>query len=151
MFQRSRTSINVDNIIFRTPRKLVHSLQDTNNMNSDCSEKLGRRLRSLSLSDFEWSPVSGCDQNFEKALEGNSESVSSTNDIPAHADEHKVSDKAILQDHETRAPNSGNKKHHHRAALKLVFYLLFALVAVFTLLVGMSDRDEFDGHYLVPT
>ncbi|GMN38934.1 hypothetical protein TIFTF001_008161 [Ficus carica] len=148
---RSRTSINVDNIIFRTPRKLVHSLQDTNNMNSDCSEKLGRRLRSLSLSDFEWSPVSGCGQNFEKALEGNSESVSSTNDIPAHADEHKVSDKAILQDHETRAPNSGNKKHCHRAVLKLVFYLLFALVAVFTLLVGMSDRDEFDGHYLVPT
>lgn len=148
-------------------------------MNCDCSEKQGRRLRSLSLSDFEWSPVSRCDQNYasndvdvdsdlrangsvlyadgEKLLEGNPESVSSTDDIPAanNVGEKKMSDKLkVIQDHnKTQAQKFGikNPHHIHKVALKLVFCSLFALVAVFTLLVGMSDHDEFDVHYPVPT
>ncbi|KAJ7976370.1 ARM repeat superfamily protein [Quillaja saponaria] len=101
---RSRSRVNVDNImIFKTPRKLIHSLQDLTEVNSDCSEKKPRRFRSLSSSNIEWSPASKYDQNgFSHGVscdckeneslyaggeqfQGGPESVSSTDDVPADA------------------------------------------------------------------
>ncbi|PON44199.1 Coatomer beta subunit [Parasponia andersonii] len=173
---RSRNPINVDNIIFRTPRKLVHSLQDPDNANLDCCEKQARRLRSISLSDFDWSPASRYDQNGTshdvknydnrtngslyadgEKLQGASESVSSTDDIPAANVGEQVSGK-VIQDHktenqaQTQNQSSIIEKPRRKISLMLVFGLLpFLLLAVFVVLDWMNDQNEFDGHYLVPT
>ena len=170
MLQRSRPSINVDNIIFQTPRKLVHSLQDANNMNSNCFEKQARRFRSLSLSDFDWSPESRCDQNYsspdvqhsncgangnvyadDEKLQGSPKSALSTGDIPANV--KQVADK-VIEDHkaekETQIERSESGKTHSKNGVKLVLGPLFVLVAVFILLVLMNDYNEFDSHHLVP-
>ncbi|PON86862.1 Coatomer beta subunit [Trema orientale] len=173
---RSRNQINVDSIIFRTPRKLVHSLQDPDNANSDCCEKQARRLRSISLSDFDWSPASRYDQNGTshdvknydnrtngslyadgEKLQGGSESVSSTDDIPAANVSEQESGK-VIQDHktenqaQTQNQSSIIEKPRRKMSLMLVFGLLpFLLLAVFVVLDWMNDQNEFDGHYLVPT
>ncbi|KAI9184786.1 hypothetical protein LWI28_001040 [Acer negundo] len=56
--QRSRSHINVDNVgIFTTPRKLIRSLQDLNDVSSDFSEKQSRRFGSPSSIKFEQSPT----------------------------------------------------------------------------------------------
>ncbi|KAL5547147.1 hypothetical protein UlMin_006834 [Ulmus minor] len=165
---RSRNSINADGIIFRTPRKLVHSLQDQYNNNSDYSEKQARKFRSLSLSEFDWSPSSRYDQNHansqgvnydcsngssspdgEQQIQAGRESVSSTDDIPAAVDE-RVSGKAN-PDCKTETSSLGIGKPRPKIASVLVYGLLFVIFALLALLVWMVDRSEYDGHYLVPT
>lgn len=167
VIQRSRTQISVDNIeIFTTPRKLIHSLQDSNDMNLDCSEKQNRRLRSLSYGNIDWSRTSKYDQNCfsdqvkcdcgvneslcaDVEFQGSSESVSSTNDLPGDADV-KTPSKMV--------PENGNAmqlQNHHmgktlqKTTFKLVCGLSFTLLAIATPLIWINNQDE--GHYLVPT
>ncbi|XP_062113495.1 protein SINE1 [Humulus lupulus] len=195
---KSHNSINVDSIIFRTPRKLVQSLQDPDNMNSDyCDKQARRRLRnrSISLSDFDWSPASRYDQNDisqdvnydrrangslfadDEKLQGDSESVSSTDDIVANVGEQE-SDK-LFQDYKTEAqvqaqaetqalaqaqaetqaqaqiqtqPQFSIQKTGPKISLKLVLALPIVFLALFVLLVWIREQqNEFDAHYLVPT
>lgn len=134
-------------------------------MNSNRSEKQARRFRSLSLSDFEWSPTSRYDQNGvssyvnydcrengriyadDEQFQGGNESVSSTEDLPGNADV-QVSQKVVPQEIiETR--KYGFQKIRRKHALKLVCGLSVALLAVFAPLLWTSDPN--DGHYLVPT
>lgn len=138
-------------------------------MNSDRYEKQGRRFRSISLSDFEWSPASRYDQNDtsrdvnydcrangEKS-QGGSESVSSTDDIPVNVGEqesHKVTPDCRT---ETQAQAQAQtqsfciEKTRRKIYLMPVCGLPFVLLALLILFTWMNDQNEFDGHYLVPT
>ncbi|KAF4368566.1 hypothetical protein F8388_018690 [Cannabis sativa] len=196
---RSHNSINVDSMILQTPRKLVQSLQDPDHMNSDCCDRQAiRRLRnrSISLSDFDWSPASRFDQNHTSShsqdvnyghiangedLQGDTESVSSTDYIAANVAEQE-SDK-LSQDYKTenQAPALAGtqpqveavagtqtqpqaedqiqtqsqfcvQKTRPKLSLKLVLALPIVLLALFVLLVWIREQqNEFDSHYLVPT
>jgi hypothetical protein len=160
--------MNVDNVkIFRTPRKLICSLQDPNDRNSDFSVKQARRFsRSLSSSNIEWSPTAKYDQNGVShdmmncngkengsiyanggEYQGGPESVSSTDDVLTDADLH-VSQEAVPED-KTETQRPGLQKARQKATSKFVCGLLFVLLAVFTPLLWMNDQDE--GYYLVPT
>lgn len=166
VLQRSRTQMNVDNVqIFRTPRKLICSLQDPNDRNSDFSVKQARRFRSLSSSNIEWSPTAKYDQNgFShhmncngkgngsmyangEEFQGGLESVSSTDDVLTDADLH-VSQEAVPED-KTETQSLGLKKARQKTTSKFVCGLFFVLLAVFTPLLWINDQDE--GYYLVPT
>lgn len=165
---RSRTPINVDNIIFNTPRRLVHSLQDPSNVYSKSSEKRARRFRSLSMSEFDWSPNARYDQegyshgvNYEcgengsfyagdEQFQGGPESVSSTDGIPVDAD-LQVSQE-VVPENETETQMSGIKSARRKVAVKLLCGLSFALLAVAMPLLWINDQGEgHEGYYLVPT
>ncbi|KAL6272022.1 hypothetical protein ACE6H2_022714 [Prunus campanulata] len=165
---RSRTPINVDNIIFNTPRRLVHSLQDPSNVYSKSSEKRARRFRSLSLSEFDWSPNARYDQegyshgvNYDcrengsfyagdEQFQGGPESVSSTDGIPVDAD-LQVSQE-VVPENETEIQMSGIKSARRKVAVKLLCGLSFALLAVAMPLLWINDQGEgHEGYYLVPT
>lgn len=164
--QRLRSQINVDNVnIYTTPRKLVHSLQDSN-----FSEKQNRRLRSPSPSKYEWSPSvnygqSGFshDMNYEVGENGNlssggggdqsqgdSESVSSTEDVPTEANV-QVSHEVIPGDTiDTQGVGMvGMKKAGEKISFKLVYGLIFLLFATLVSLLWVDTQDG--GYNLVPT
>ncbi|KAJ6422639.1 hypothetical protein OIU84_027580 [Salix udensis] len=62
--QRSRSRINVDNVsIFTTPRKLVHALQDPDDLNSDFSEKQHQRFGSPCSCKFDYRSTPRIKQN----------------------------------------------------------------------------------------
>lgn len=166
MLQRSRTQINVDNIrICKTPRKLICSLQDPNNGNSDFSEKQARRFKSLSSSNIEWTPTSKYDQNgfshvvnyndkengglyaTGEQFQGSRESVSSTDDVLTDTDLQASSE--VVLEFKTRTHKPGIQKAHQKTAMKFICGLFFVLLAVFTTLLWIKDQDE--GYYLVPT
>ncbi|KAK7267069.1 hypothetical protein RIF29_19733 [Crotalaria pallida] len=155
--QRSRSQVNVDSItIFQTPRKLIHSLQDPDDVNSDCSEKQNRGIRSLSSGNIEWSPAShsrydpngiedfencdGCEENeslnTDVQFQDGTESVSSTDDLLGDAD---------MQMPPKVVPESRLRKTRR----KFVCGLSFVLVAMATPLLWINTQEE--GHYLVPT
>ncbi|KAG4938213.1 hypothetical protein AAZX31_16G039200 [Glycine max] len=155
---RSRTQATVDSIkIFETPRKLIHSLQDSSDLSLGCSKKeQNGRYRSLSSDDnMEWSPsckynqngfsddMNKCDSEViegcaEVEFQGGSESVSSTNDNNILVDVEK-------QMHTKVVPENRNAKTKY----KLVCGLSCVLLAVATPLLWINNQDE--GHYLVPT
>lgn len=94
LIQRSRAHINVDKInIFTTPRKLVHSLQNSSDIK--LSENQARRFRSPSSANIGRNPLlqngSYEQTTNEKSSSGGhqygggSESVSSTDDAPDNA------------------------------------------------------------------
>lgn len=172
MIQRSHTPINVDNIIFNTPRRLFHSLQDPSNVYSKSSEKRARRFRSLSMSEFDWSPNARYDQegyshgyshgvNYEcrengsfyagdEQFHGGPESVSSTDGIPVDAD--LQASQEVVPENETEVPISGIKSARRKVAVKLLCGLSFALLAVAMPLLWINDQGEgHEGYYLVPT
>lgn len=168
MLQRSRTPINVDNIIFKTPRRLVHSLQESNNVNSDFSEKQTRRFRSLSLSEFDCSPNARYNQNGYshgvnydcrengsfygggEQFQGSPESVSSTDGIPKDADLQASHD--MVPEIKTEIQRSGIKKPLRKAAVKLFCGLSLALLAVVVPLALITDQGQgHEGYFLVPT
>lgn len=166
--QRSRTQVNLDSVkIFKTPRKLIHSLQELNDATSDCSEKQNRRIRrSLSSGNIEWSPTSNseydqngfadhenyddCEENeslyADEQFPGGSESVSSTDDLPGDADKQMPPEVV---------PEDGNytqtflESQLRMTKCKLVCGLSFVLLAVATPLLWFNSQEE--GHYLVPT
>ncbi|PPD85686.1 hypothetical protein GOBAR_DD17378 [Gossypium barbadense] len=113
--QRSRSRINVETL-FTTPRKLIHSLQDPNELNSDYSEKQFRRFRSPCSEKFGGSPTTNRN-TFRRGMinevkrkarsytdgedHGVSESVSSTDDSPAELDVPGSTDAAPKNKKET--------------------------------------------------
>ncbi|XP_004289460.1 PREDICTED: uncharacterized protein LOC101310650 [Fragaria vesca subsp. vesca] len=164
---RSRTPIAVDNIIFKTPRRLVHSLQDPNNVNSDISEKLTRGFRSLALSE-DCSPNgrykqnvhshgatydcngSFCDGGYEQFQCGPAESVSSTDGIPEEGDLHVFQD--VVPKIESEIQDSSIRKPLRNVAIKLFCGLSFAVLAVVVPLALITNQGPgYESYHLVPT
>jgi len=158
--QRSRTQPTIDSIkIFNTPRKLIHSLQDSGDLTLGCSKKQNRTFKSLSSGNIEWSPASKYDQNgfsndvkcdseviescAEVEFQGGSESVSSTDDLLGDASKQQMSTK-VVPENRIFTPTALQKTKY-----KLVCGLSFVLLAVATPLLWINSQDE--GHYLVPT
>ncbi|KAI9093687.1 hypothetical protein K1719_027136 [Acacia pycnantha] len=161
---RSRAPAAPDSIIFATPTKHVHSLQNPSDVNSSCSERQSRRLRNLSSGNMDWSSTSRYDHNYfphnlryecdyneslyaDVQFQGGPESVSSTEDLPAGAD---------MQAPLEMVPPKSNEawtivrieKSLHKTKLKLVFGLSFVLLAMATRLLWINIQDD---RYLVPT
>lgn len=154
-------------MIFKTPRKLVHSLQDLNEANSDyASKSCRRRQRSLSSGNLEWSPRSFHNQNGfpddqklskeDGVLDndnggqspGGSESVSSTDGVPVHGDVQAIP--VVVAHHsKIKTQYSGIEMAYKKTALKLVCGFSFLLFTIFTSLLWINDQDQ--GSYLVPT
>ncbi|KAK4282136.1 hypothetical protein QN277_013548 [Acacia crassicarpa] len=153
-----------DSIIFATPTKHVHSLQNPSDVNSSCSERQSRRLRNLSSGNMDWSSTSRYDHNYfpqnlryecdynkrlyaDVQFQGGPESVSSTEDLPAGAD---------MQAPPEMVPPKSNdawtvvriEKALHKTKLKLVFGLSLVLLAMATPLLWINIQDD---RYLVPT
>ncbi|XP_057982890.1 protein SINE1 [Malania oleifera] len=165
--QRSRSQINVDNIkIFTTPRKLIRSLQDPIDINSDFSEKQTSRFQDPSSSRYEWTPTAKCDQhgfshgvNYE--VKGNekspgsvgqfkdgSESVSSTDDVPHDADPQvscEIDPETVTGAQKLSTERTKRKK----TTFNLICGLIFLLIAIFASLLLMDHQDG--SFYLVPT
>ncbi|ESW23831.1 hypothetical protein PHAVU_004G079400 [Phaseolus vulgaris] len=161
-----RKSLTQDNIrIFMTPRKLIHSLQDPNDEISDCSEKVNRRIKSLSSGNIMWSPASFSkyDQNMadhvnfdskengglygDVKFQGGPESVSSTDDNPITSDIEMPSEVGPESGNGTETVLMG--KPFQKTKQKLVCGISFALLAIATPLLWINSQDE--GHFLVPT
>ncbi|XP_022719278.1 protein SINE1-like isoform X1 [Durio zibethinus] len=160
--QRSRSRINVDNL-FTTPRKLIHSLQDPTDLNSDYCGKQSRRFRSPSSEKFGWGPTTNHNNfrhgmiyevkgnghlcNDGEAFQGISESVSSTDDGPA--DVHVQGSHEAVPVNKTETQEFHNVKVRKKKASKMFFGLLFVIVAVLTSLLWTEVQDE--SFYVVPT
>lgn len=167
--QRSRAEVNFDSFkIFKTPRKLIQSLQDPCDLNSGCSEKQNRRFRSLSSGNIEWSPTSEDDQNGSSdnvnydCKESESVYDDSDNDMQIQDGPESVVTDELPADADVQMPpelvpetESGNiqtvrmEKTLQKTKYKLLCGLSFALLAMATPLVWITSQDE--GHYLVPT
>jgi len=162
----TQKSLTQDNIrIFMTPRKLIHSLQDPNDEISDCSEKVNRRIKSLSSGNIMWSPASFSkyDQNMadhvnfdskengglygDVKFQGGPESVSSTDDNPITSDIEMPSEVGPESGNGTETVLMG--KPFQKTKQKLVCGISFALLAIATPLLWINSQDE--GHFLVPT
>lgn len=163
MLQRSRSHVNVESVkIFATPRKLIHLLQDANDVNSDFSERKSRRFRSPSLCRCERSPArseenglfnrkrcedrDGTISNNDKQCHLNSESVSSTDNAQADGDLQVSSDDVARNGTELQSVI------HHKGYAStsiLIFGILVVLLAAFILLLWIGDKDQ--SYNLVPT
>ncbi|KAG4176652.1 hypothetical protein ERO13_A11G259100v2 [Gossypium hirsutum] len=159
--QRSRSRINVETL-FTTPRKLIHSLQDPNELNSDYSEKQFRRFRSPCSEKFGGSPTTNRN-SFRRGIinevkrkarsytdgedHGVSESVSSTDDSPAELDVLGSTDAAPKNKKETLEYH--NEKVGKNMAPKLFLGLFLIIIAVLTCLWWTEGEDE--SFYVVPT
>lgn len=167
--QRSRSYIKVEDMIFKTPRKLVHSLQDLNETNSDyASGSSRRRHRSLSSGNLEWSPPraflnrngsaderklskedeDGLDIDNGEQSQGSSESISSTDGVPTHVDVQAMP-VAVTCQSKIKPQYYGMEMAYKKTALKLVCGFSFLLFTIFTSLLWIDDHDQ--GSYLVPT
>ncbi|KAK7271081.1 hypothetical protein RJT34_26692 [Clitoria ternatea] len=146
--------------IFRTPRKLIHSLQDPNEESSDCSEKLNRRIKSLSSGNVEWTPASystyhvNNDSKENESLygdvqfQGGSESVSSTDDLPGDADMQKRPPEVVPQSrNDTHATLM--EKALQKTKRKFICCLSLVILAMATPLLWINGQEE--SHFLVPT
>ncbi|XP_050369819.1 protein SINE1-like [Argentina anserina] len=159
----SRTPMDVDNIIFKTPRRLVHSLQDPNNANSDFSEKQTRRFRSLFLEDcspngrynqnvFLHGVTCECNGSFYNGggeqLQGGPESVSST-DGPKDGDLQAFQN--VVPEIKSEIQEPSIRKPLCKAGLKLFCGISFAILAVGVPLTLITDQGPGYEMYLVPT
>lgn len=157
--QRSCSHVSVESVkIFATPRKLIHLLQDANDVNSDISERKTRRFRSPSLCRCEWSPEKsqvnglfhrkrcGCRDNDGKYYHLNSESVSSTEDVQANGDLQVSSNDVAHTRTESQAviPKNG-----YASPRILIVAILAVLLAAFILLLWIGNQDQ--SYNLVPT
>ncbi|XP_038883420.1 protein SINE1 [Benincasa hispida] len=165
---RSRGYINVEDMIFKTPRKLVQSLQDLNEANSEYGSKSSRRRhRSLSSGNLEWSPPrsflnqkfpddqkpskedgGGLDNDKSEQSQGSSESISSSDGVPTHGDVEAIP-VAVACQSKIKPQYSGMEMAYKKTALKLVCGFSFLLFTIFTSLLWIDDHDQ--GSYLVPT
>ncbi|XP_043690514.1 protein SINE1-like [Telopea speciosissima] len=161
--QRPFSQLNIDGIkIFTTPRKLVRSLQDPNDVNSDFSEKQTIRFRSPALNQSQWIPRRKLERNaisydLKFDVEGtnnvsktgewmqiDSESVSSTDDVLTNA--AQVYDTVSTED-KTEA-KSIKKRSFTTVALNLIC-CLFILLAISISVMWTGTLEE--GSNLVPT
>ncbi|XP_059292239.1 protein SINE1 [Lycium ferocissimum] len=152
--QRSRSHVNVESVkIFATPRKLIHLLQDANDVKSDVSERKTRRFRSPSSCRCEQSPAKsevnglfhrrdGTISNDGKHYHLNSESVSSTEDAQANGDLQVSSNDG------TESQRVIPQKCYASAHI-LVFGILVIVLAAFILLLWIGNQDQ--SYNLVPT
>ena len=165
--QRSHTGVNVDSIqIFDTPKRLIRSLQDSTDESSDCSEKPIRRYRSLSSGNIDWSPsaYSKYDQNGianhvkydskenesscgDVQYQGGSESVSSTDDLPADADNQRPSEEVRESRKDPQIVCA--EKPLQKTKRRFVCGLSFVILAMATPLIWLNSQEE--AHFLVPT
>ncbi|TXG66307.1 hypothetical protein EZV62_007582 [Acer yangbiense] len=176
--QRSCSHINVDNVgIFTTPRKLIRSLQDLNDVNSDFSEKQSRRFRSPSSIKFEQSPTrsrNGFEQSPTPSrnglsreifydvkgngnlchrgeqCQGGSESMSSTDDSPASPDTQVTCELAVPEN-KTEMQKLRVERTFGKTARKFAFGLFFFMLLTVTAFVSTMFVDQDAGHRLVPT
>ncbi|XP_043692632.1 protein SINE1-like isoform X3 [Telopea speciosissima] len=161
--QRPHSQLNIDDIkIFTTPRKLICSLQDPNDVRSESSEKQTQRFRSPALKHSQWIPArkegKGLSYDLKYDVEGaksiskngeqthiGSESVSSTGDVLTNTeqvpDEVSIEDKAGVRSHKNRS--------FKMVALNLICCLFFILLAI-SISVTWTDSLE-EGSNLVPT
>lgn len=165
--QRSHPRVNVDSIqIFDTPKRLIRSLQDPTDESSDCSEKPIRRYKSLSSGNIDWSPsaYSKYDQsglanhdNYDGKeygsscgdgqYQGESESVSSTDELPADADNQRLSEEVRESRKDPQIVRV--EKPIQTTKRRFVCGLSFVILAVATPLIWLNSQEE--AHFLVPT
>ncbi|XP_042480212.1 protein SINE1-like [Macadamia integrifolia] len=164
--QRPLSQLNIDDIkIFTTPRKLICSLQDPNDGNSDFSEKRTMRFRNRNMASnrSQWSPRRKLEghaisydlkfdaegtKNVSKTgewMQINSESVSSTDDVLTNAPQ-EVYDEVNAED--KTGAKSTKKRRFMMAALNLIC-CLFILLAITISVMWTGTLEE--GSYLVPT
>lgn len=165
MFQRTQSHINIDGVnIFTTPRKLVCSLQDSNDVISDFSERQTKRFESPFSSKFQWTPTSkheqnglaqGMNCNIERGkhfscggelFHGKSESVSSTGDVLPDKDS-QVSPEVCGNQTESQSANI--QKVHRKPGREILGCLLLVLFVVFLFLLGFDHQNS--SYVLVPT
>ncbi|XP_050209980.1 protein SINE1 [Mercurialis annua] len=164
--QRSRSHLNADNIsIFTTPRRLIRSLQEPNDVDSDFSEKESRRFRSPCSRNFIYSPNmkfnrngfqhnAGCEDEENRnsyaggeQFQDTSESVSSTDDIPVNA--HVQVSPEISNGNKDAALRFCSGKNRWKNSYRLIIGFFFALLVIFSSLLWIDGQDQ--GRYLVPT
>ncbi|XP_031389707.1 protein SINE1-like [Punica granatum] len=166
--QRPRSQINVDNIkIFTTPRKLLHSLQDSSLTSSGSTEKSLRRFRSPSSSVSDWSPVSKYggngsqydpnDENKENGssydgteqLIGRSESVSSTKDVMPAGDHDEIAQRVDAPVDMAKKEVIGRGKIRKGSYFLLGFSLFVLVLAIIASPLWFDDQRE--RSHLAPT
>ncbi|KAK6942004.1 hypothetical protein RJ641_027381 [Dillenia turbinata] len=164
--QRSRSQVNVENVkIFTTPRKLVRSLQDPSDANPESSQILARRRRCPFLSEFEYSPGLEFNQktfphnaNYEgfgngnlagsmQQMQGGSESVSSTEDFPAH--EGAEMSHEIIPEIRSETQKLSTREKVGKTRINLVCGFLLVLFAFFASMLLIEVQEE--RFTLVPT
>ncbi|KAF9670254.1 hypothetical protein SADUNF_Sadunf13G0049200 [Salix dunnii] len=163
--QRSQSPKNVDNIsIFTTPRKLVRALQDPNDLDSDFSEKQNGRLESPCSNEFDYSPSPRLKRNgFQhdvglevnengksytgvEKLQGGSESVASTDDIPDKTDV-QVSPE-VIRGNKPHANKFCTEKDARKTSRILAVGFCIALLAIFASSMCIYLQDDV---HMVPT
>ncbi|MCL7026973.1 hypothetical protein MKW94_029490 [Papaver nudicaule] len=159
--QRGFDQCNVDDIrIFTTPRKLIRSLQDPIDSNSDCSSaKPVRRTRTPAASKSGRSPARTLNANsmndepngFEnvqpcKQSPDRSESVSSTCEVVAE-DNNEVSNGVTPECITVAQSVSPKRRSFTKVILKFSFAVLFFLIAIMLSTMLSNDQER----YLVPT
>ncbi|KAI6697057.1 hypothetical protein NL676_017176 [Syzygium grande] len=141
---------------FNTTRKLIHSLQDPSDVDSDMIPKSLGRFRSPCSSVDEWSPVRNFDQgglidDYHDAKEkensndgaeqfqGGFESLSSADNVAAGQENSAPS---------AMTPQDVTRKAGKRMAFKLICSILTVLLAISCSLQYIDDREY---RHLVPT
>ncbi|XP_010257705.1 PREDICTED: uncharacterized protein LOC104597698 [Nelumbo nucifera] len=163
--QRSRSQLNIDDI-FTTPRKLIHSLQDPNDVDSDFLEQQPRMFKSLASNQLGRSPASnfvgngisckldsdneGDKQSIETGenVQVGSESVSSNSDVPSDGDPG-ISNEGVPKD-KTEVQCENIKKRGLGKLVRNVFYVFFVLLAIIMSAMRIDNQDQEDFN-LVPT
>lgn len=159
--QRSRSHVNADNI-FTTPRKLIRSLQDPYDVDSDFSEKQIRRFRSPSSGIIRSTTPSPRQNGFQHNMmqngnesvcngsehcEATSESIASTDD--ATADGQMQEPNCTIPMIRTKNQKSSIRTSHWKKGSKLLLILFSIILVVFIALIFRDGWDE--GDHLVPT
>ncbi|KAJ9558997.1 hypothetical protein OSB04_013611 [Centaurea solstitialis] len=140
--QRSRSYLNIDNVnLFTTPRKLVKSLQVSNDDSSENqSRRYGSPYSNYDQSRTESESLTNEDEQFNN---GTSESVSSTEDIIPPA----ANGNGNLQVSQELVPET-KVKPRMWSGVGIAFGVFVVLIAVVCFL-WVRELDE--GHNLVPT
>lgn len=161
--QRSRSHINVDDIhIFTTPRKLIRSLQELDDVNSEFSEKQSRRFRSPSSGRFlscQSPRQNGFHHEHETNGNGNfcggAEEYESASESVASTDNEPVDSHVQVQESCLAVPMTKTKVQKptvetiHRKKVSKIFLMLFSIILALIVLICSDGRDEV--HHLVPT
>lgn len=163
LLQRSRSHVNIDQInLFTTPRRLIRALQDPNDVNLDFSENGNSRFRSPSRRT-QGSPTVEHEQNGhdikyeenengelspgDEQAQGSSESVSSTDDVAAHANTQTQVSCEVIPENIIQTKQV-TRRIQRKNASNMVFGIFFVMLVVF---ISLLFSDAPDEGYLVPT
>lgn len=178
VFQKTQPRLNIDDItIFKTPRKLICSLQDSDEVNIGLSEKQTRKISSLTSPEVGWSPRRQLNENglsqypnqedeCKRSLQSGSEVCQESNVVDAEPETDgyesvsSTGDDPVVANGETSnevgsiVKNAIDKailrrQSFKKAALSLVFGVSLILpVAFFSTMLVDNQEDYFN---LVPT